>query len=145
MEQSSSLKWYHSNKKRILAYKKQYYQKTKEQRLLVQAEYRKNNPEKIKEIWINWKDKNGAKINANNKKRKTAKKHRTPAWLTDIDFERMENEYRLAALLTKLTGAKWEVDHIIPLQGANVSGLHVPNNLRAILAFDNRSKHNKFS
>lgn len=145
MEQSSSLKWYHNNKERILAYKKEYYQKTKEQRLLVQAEYRKNNPEKIKETQVNWSNKNIAKINANNRKRKAAKKHRTPAWLTEIDFERMENEYKLAAILTKLTGTKWEVDHIIPLQGINVSGFHVPNNLRAILAFDNRSKHNKFS
>jgi hypothetical protein len=57
----------------------------------------------------------------------------------------MENEYKLAALLTKLTGQKWEVDHIIPLQGTNVSGLHVPSNLRAIRAFDNRSKYNRFS
>jgi hypothetical protein len=50
MEQSSSLKWYHQNKERILAQKKEYYQKTKEQRLLVNAEYRKNNPEKVKKV-----------------------------------------------------------------------------------------------
>jgi len=145
MEQSSSLKWYYANKVRILANKKAYHQKTREQRLLVQAEYRKNNPEKIKKAQINWSNKNTAKINANNRKRKAAQKHRTPTWLTEIDFERMENEYKLAAILTKLTGTKWEVDHIIPLQGINVSGFHVHNNLRVIPAFDNRSKHNRFS
>jgi hypothetical protein len=145
MEQSSSLKWYYRNKKRILEQKKEYYQKTKEQRILANAEYRKANAEKVKEAYRRYRLKNTAKINANVRKRKAAKKHRTPKWLTEIDFERMENEYKLAAILTKLTGKKWEVDHIIPLQGANVSGLHVPSNLRAIPAFENRSKHNRFN
>lgn len=144
MEQSTSLQWYYKNKERILAQKKEYYQKTKDIRCQVSAEYRKNNPEKVKQINANWAAKNGAKINANNRKRKAAKKNRTPIWLIEIDYERMENEYKLAALLTKLTGQKWEVDHIIPLQGPNVSGLHVPSNLRAIPAFDNRTKYNRY-
>jgi hypothetical protein len=140
----TSLAWYHANKERILAYKKEYYQKTKEKRLAVNAEYRKNNPEKLAEINKAWQLKNAAAVNAKNRTRKAAKRFRTPAWLTDIDFERIENEYKLAALLTKITNQKWEVDHIIPLQGKYVSGLHVPSNLRAIPAFDNRSKHNTY-
>ena len=140
----TSLAWYHANKERILAYKKEYYQKNKEKRLLVNAEYRKNNPEKVAAINKAWANNNVAKLNANNRTRKAAQKFRTPAWLTDIDFERIENEYKLAALLTKITNQRWEVDHIIPLQGKYVSGLHVPSNLRAIPAFDNRSKHNTY-
>ena len=145
MEQSNSLKWYHKNKERILAAKKQYYLANKEAINNKTAEYRKNNPEKVKALNKKWLEENKAAKNASNKKRKAAKKYRTPSWLTDVDFERMENEYKLAALLTKLTGQKWEVDHIVPLQGQFVSGLHVPSNLRAIPAFDNRSKHNSFS
>jgi 5-methylcytosine-specific restriction endonuclease McrA len=91
-----------------------------------------------------YKKLNRAKYNAWNMKYHASKKDRTPAWLTDIDFERIQNEYRLAELLCKVTGKQWEVDHIVPLQGINVSGLHVPSNLRVMQASDNRSKNNRF-
>ena len=77
-------------------------------------------------------------------KRRAAKLQRTPAWLTDIDHERIGNEYKLAALLTKVTGSSWHVDHIIPLQGKMVSGLHVPSNLRVLPATENIRKSNLF-
>ena len=76
--------------------------------------------------------------------RRLAKIQRTPAWLTAIDFERINNEYRLASLLTKVTGSPWHVDHIIPLQGKMVSGLHVPSNLQVLSAEENISKSNNF-
>jgi hypothetical protein len=76
--------------------------------------------------------------------RRLAKLQRTPSWLTDIDYERIGNEYKLAALLTKVTGSSWHVDHIIPLQGKMVSGLHVPSNLRVLPATENIRKSNLF-
>ena len=51
--------------------------------------------------------------------------------------------YKESARLTKETGILHEVDHIIPLQGELVSGLHVPWNLRVITAEENRKKGNK--
>ena len=36
------------------------------------------------------------------------------------------------------------VDHIIPLQGAIVSGLHVEGNLRVITATENMIKRNRY-
>jgi len=77
-------------------------------------------------------------------KRRAGRLQRTPAWLNDIDRERIKNEYKLAALLSKIEGVKWTVDHIIPLQGDLVSGLHVPSNLQVMRASENFSKHNKF-
>lgn len=87
---------------------------------------------------------NKGKINALNAARKTVIKQRTPVWLTAVDKERIGNEYKLAALLTKLTGEAWHVDHKVPLQGKLVSGLHVPYNLQVMRGKENISKKNKF-
>lgn len=91
-----------------------------------------------------YKQANRAKYNAWNMQYHASKKNRTPLWLSDIDKERIQNEYKLAEILCKVTGGRWAVDHIIPLQGKNVSGLHVPSNLRVIMASHNSSKSNRF-
>lgn len=92
-----------------------------------------------------WKVTNRHLVNAAYKKRYAAKKRRTPSWLTADDFWMMEQAYELAQLRNKATGLEWHVDHIVPLQGANVSGLHVPANLQVILAAENLSKGAKWA
>lgn len=77
-------------------------------------------------------------------KRKAAALQRTPVWLTADDHWMIEQAYELAALRTRLFGFVWHVDHKIPLQGRNVSGLHTPLNLQVIPATDNRRKSNNF-
>ena len=59
------------------------------------------------------------------------------------DRKEIKKIYQQCALTTKDTGIKHEVDHIIPLKGKYVSGLHVHWNLQIIKAVDNRSKSNK--
>ena len=66
-----------------------------------------------------------------------------PKWLTKDHYKLIEMKYQLARYLTEVTGIKWEVDHIIPLQGKNVFGLHVPWNLRVITESENSRKSNK--
>jgi len=148
-----------ANKEKASLYQKEYYAKNKDKLLARVKKWREANPEKIKDsekrryakhkIKINvrialWKKTNPYKVNAYNAKRKKHIKLRTPKWLTAIDFERIETQYKLAEILTKLHNEPWHVDHIIPLQGKIVSGLHVPSNLQVIRGSENCSKQNTF-
>lgn len=110
------------------------------------AEWRKNNPNHVgaKEAKKQWKLENPAKVRADNIKRRAAKLHRTPAWLTVEDYWLIEQAYELAALRTKMFGFSWHVDHVLPLQGTKVSGLHVVGNLQVIPGIENVRKANKF-
>ena len=67
----------------------------------------------------------------------------TPRWLTPEDKMEIRLKYRLAIELTRITGTQYAVDHIIPLQGNEVSGLHVPWNLQAIPQEANLKKSNQ--
>lgn len=132
------------NRERLLAYKKAWVESNPDK---VKDNNQKRYQEKkdhIKSLVAAYKKLNPAKANANKAKRKAAKKQRTPKWLTDIDFERIETQYRLAEILTKLHNEPWHVDHIIPLQGKLVSGLHVPSNLQVLRGSENCSKQNNF-
>ncbi len=53
--------------------------------------------------------------------------------------------YTLCRIKSKLLGVVYNVDHVIPLCGATVSGLHIPENFQIILAEDNFKKGNKFN
>ena len=89
--------------------------------------------------------KNNLHIYAKSKaKRKAATLQRTPSWLTEDDLWMIGEAYELAALRTKMFGFVWHVDHKIPLQGKNVSGLHVPSNLQVIPASENIRKSNRY-
>jgi 5-methylcytosine-specific restriction endonuclease McrA len=123
------------------------------------AKYRAENKEKVNAAIKLWraqnkpllceyvkrsKAKNPDVSRANVAKRRAARMSRTPAWLTEDDLWMMKQAYELAELRTKIFGFAWHVDHIIPLQGENVSGLHTPNNLQVIPWAENISKGNLY-
>jgi hypothetical protein len=94
-------------------------------------------------IRLNAHDKaNPAAKLARTRKRQAALLQRVPAW--DPHAHLIIAKYQLAAMLSTASGEPYHVDHIIPLQGKKVSGLHVFSNLRVIPGSDNSKKSNKF-
>lgn len=88
--------------------------------------------------------KNSDKLRAIKSKYKYSKKQACPKWLTDKQWNKIDSIYRNCESKSLKTGRLYHVDHIVPLQGKNVCGLHVPWNLRIILAKTNIKKSNKF-
>lgn len=115
-----------------------------EERKKYMSKYANKNRTKIRKIASEWQKKNKGKVNANTALRHTAKMQRTPAWLTKHDKLHIKCLYQVAAMRTRESGQEWHVDHIIPLQGEYVCGLHVPSNLQIIPAVDNMSKGNRY-
>ena len=82
--------------------------------------------------------------NASASKRRAALLQRIPVWQTKFDELKIKCIYSVAAMLTRVNNEPWTVDHIIPLQGKIVSGLHVPSNLQVMRARENEAKRNKY-
>jgi len=91
-----------------------------------------------------WSQNNKDKRNAAGAKRRTAKLNRIPNWSSKEDELKIKDLYIKAKELEKQHGIKYHVDHIIPLQGKLVSGLHIADNLQAISAAENLSKSNTY-
>ena len=121
---NAAKKLFHSTKKGKLAKYKTY------------AKYAKTEKGKLANYKRCKKYANGNRtlINALSAKRRSSKLQRTPAW---ADLEAIKQFY-----LNCPKG--YHVDHIVPLQGLNVSGLHVLNNLQYLTASENCSKGNKY-
>ena len=137
-------------------YVKQYYLKNKEKLKLKDKEYRKNNKETIslrrklqrirdaeqykkisKEAKKRYKEKNRERYILLNRqqcaKRRAKKLQAIPKF---ADLNKIKEIY-------KNCPKGYEVDHIIPLQGKNVSGLHIETNLQYLPMRENRVKSNK--
>ncbi len=70
-------------------------------------------------------------------RREAARTQRLPVW---ADIAETRKFYEEARRLSEQTGQPHEVDHILPLRGRLVSGLHVHNNLRVVPRRVNRQK-----
>jgi hypothetical protein len=115
-----------------------------EDRKKYMSDYAEQKREKIREIALRWQRNNKGKVNANTALRHAAKMQRTPKWLTEEEKLRIRCYYQLASMRNRESNQEWHVDHIVPLQGENVSGLHVPWNLQVLPALENIAKGNRY-
>jgi hypothetical protein len=128
------------NKVKMAEWQKKYREENKE-RLIMYEKERYVRRKEVKAIYIKkWSAENKGKVNAISARRRAAKLNATPAW---ADKEAIDRMYIVSNFLTNKLDEPHHVDHVIPLQGKNICGLHVEYNLDVIPAVDNLSKGNK--
>lgn len=90
-----------------------------------------------------WERDNRAKTASWSATKRARRRQAVPSWLTPEQRNEIAALYRQAKAITEATGVVHHVDHIEPLAGETVCGLHVPWNLRVIPATDNQAKGNR--
>lgn len=123
--------------------RKKRYEEKKEEILEKNSDYYFKNKKKIRVVRRIWESLNKTKIKAWRGKRRKRAREATPSWLTLEDKQAIHDIYLLCAEMTVSENVKYEVDHIVPLSGDTVCGLHVPWNLQILEQYANRSKGNK--
>lgn len=101
---------------------------------LYSRDWKRSNTNKVSKQTKKWNETNRGHKNSLTMKRYVSKLQQTPKW---ADLEAISNFYKNCPL-------GHEVDHIIPLQGKEVRGLHILNNLQYLTISENRKKSNKF-
>lgn len=137
--------WREANPEQVKTYKKAWKEANKEREKVNKKAYYEENKEQHKENMKAYAKANRDKCNAIAAKRRSKKLNATPKWLTEQQLAEIEAFYTKAKELEKETNIKHHVDHIVPLQGKLVSGLHVPWNLQILTATENISKGNKLT
>ena len=98
------------------------------------------NPERKRQMDLEFKENNKALITSYKAKRRATLRQAMPSWLTQDQILQIRAIYAEAKRLSDETGIPHDVDHIVPLAGKIVSGLHVPWNLRAIPKIENNRR-----
>jgi hypothetical protein len=131
--------WYTNNQERIKNLARQRYKNDIENQRERSRLKWKLNPEKVKAVNLAWAKKNPDKVKLLNRIRNATRrlviKQQCPKW---ADKEKIKEIYMNRP-------ESYHVDHIIPLRGKLVSGLHVSENLQYLTISENSKKRNKFT
>ena len=142
-KREQSKEYRRQNKERVLEYSRQKYAADKESHRFRCKRWSEMNQDKIKENNARWYRENKHKCFAHSAKYRAAKLSAAPNWDSELNEFVIQEAYAISQLNSKLTGVDHHVDHIIPLQGKLVCGLHWYQNLQVIPAKLNRMKSNK--
>lgn len=132
------------NKDRMKQLRDKYYEDNKDKLKESFRQYYLNNREKRREAGKLHYEQNKSFYLAYSKTRKATIKRACPNSLSEEDFEKIKQIYLECKKISDETGIVHHVDHIVPLNGENVCGLHVPWNLQIITAEENLRKSNKY-
>lgn len=117
--------------------------KNPEKRKAYLKEWQVNNRDKVVAKSRRWQQRHPEKAVAAVTKRRIAKRQANASWDLELTNFVTNEAYELIRLRRKATGIDWHVDHILPLAGKEVCGLHVWNNLQVIPAVINLRKSNR--
>ena len=124
----------YKDREKNLACMRKYYQDNKEKQLASSKQWKKDNPEAETAHKRAYRSRNLGKFSYYSRTRKAAQLNRTPSW-SDQDAVKQFYDNRPDG---------YHVDHIIPMQGKLVSGLHVIGNLQYLTEHDNCTKWNRY-
>ncbi len=132
--------WRKNNPDRVKELMRKDYIKHRAKRVALSAKWARNNRVKTNAGIAKWQRANPHKVTNYSAKRRMTKMAATPAWANQFAIEEI---YGIAQLRTKATGIPWHVDHIVPLKSDLVCGLHVEHNLQVLPWKANLAKGNK--
>lgn len=141
-ERAQTIKKYHENHAERLQAQRDYQAANREKYRKACKKWRKANPVIQKFSSYRWEQANHAHTAARAMRNYTTKRKRTPKWLSKEQHEEMLSFYTAARWLTEKSGVKHNVDHVVPLHGVDVCGLHVPWNLQILTQRENIQKYN---
>lgn len=130
--------WQNNNRDKISEYNRVKYESD--------PTHRESAQERAKEHYLSNKETQDYKSRKASREalRRATKYNATPRWLSKDQLDEIKDIYWLCSDLKVTTGECYEVDHVIPLKGKGVCGLHVPWNLQILPADLNRIKHNSY-
>lgn len=127
-------KRYFDNRDRAKAVKAKYASANADKMRAYKKEWTQANEDEVRMYFRHWRKKNSGKVRAYRAKRRATQIQRTPAWADHAEIARIYAECPKG----------YHVDHVFPLNGAKVSGLHVAGNLQYLPASTNLTKGNKY-